>query len=331
MRKIGIIILAVMMIWVLPISMNSCSTISQRVNASTVDPGTTYLICGFDDAAGNTDVIILLNYSKTSNRVSILQIPRDTYFEFNNQRKINSIYPSMIASGADGNASIASLSSLLGDALGINIDEYIGIKTDSLVMLVDSLGGVEINLTQPMDIKDANGNIILSLQNGKNNIDGKEALMFVRSRNGYATADLGRIDAQKVFLSALLSKMRSTGVRELTGALSILEKNSVHSLSFKDLLDVVLSSRKKSEDTTVKYASIPGKALQSASGEWYFSIDKASAAALLSKLGFVYISDFDKDKVFLNENDKNFTEIYYSDKISYRIYDEKSLSEISIK
>ena len=39
----------------------------------------TYLVLGLDDAAQNADVIMLLSYIPCENRVSFVQIPRDTY------------------------------------------------------------------------------------------------------------------------------------------------------------------------------------------------------------------------------------------------------------
>ena len=52
----------------------------------------TVLCLGLDDAAANTDVILLLTLDPERQTVSVLQIPRDTYFSSKTpQNKINQL------------------------------------------------------------------------------------------------------------------------------------------------------------------------------------------------------------------------------------------------
>ena len=47
---------------------------------------------------------------------------------------------------------------------------------------------------------------------GCHNLSGTQAIAFVRDRHSFATSDLQRIQDQRAFLSALLSKATSPGV-----------------------------------------------------------------------------------------------------------------------
>ncbi len=91
---------------------------------------------------------------------------------------------------------------------GLRIDHYMGIGFGGFVHVVDAIGGVRICLKQPLTDPCAG----LHLKAGCQVLSGDEALGFVRSRHTYATQDLQRIQNQRLFLSALLRKLTSTGV-----------------------------------------------------------------------------------------------------------------------
>ena len=77
----------------------------------------TFLVCGLDDAAENTDAIIIFKYDAKKNVASFLQIPRDTYFRYSdNIEKLNSVYSSLKAKGYDSKSAMQILSNTLSDA-----------------------------------------------------------------------------------------------------------------------------------------------------------------------------------------------------------------------
>ena len=68
---------------------------------------------------------------------------------------------------------------------------------------MDSVGGVEMDI--PQDIKDKNSGA--DFKKGKQTLDGKQALAFVRNRHaGTGDSDLGRTKNQQKFLAALASQ-----------------------------------------------------------------------------------------------------------------------------
>jgi LCP family protein required for cell wall assembly len=100
------------------------------------------------------------------------------------------------------------------EAIGIPVDQYLEINFVSFGKLVDAVGGITIDFPYPA-VDDQSG---LSIANsGPNHLNGAQALAYVRSRyytemvNGKwrvdGTADIGRTERQRVFLTALMSEV----------------------------------------------------------------------------------------------------------------------------
>ena len=74
--------------------------------------------------------------------------------------------------------------------------------------MVDSLGGIEV--CSKKDIDDPNSHLVMSA--GVHTLDGVDALKYVRTRDFDGMGDLGRMQRQQQFMSAVLRKVTSTGV-----------------------------------------------------------------------------------------------------------------------
>ncbi|MGH3286715.1 MAG: LCP family protein, partial [Streptosporangiaceae bacterium] len=94
------------------------------------------------------------------------------------------------------------------NATGLKIDHYMGIGFGGMVAVVNQIGGVPICLKTA--IHDSYSGVNLSA--GCHNLNGDQALAFVRDRHSFATEDLQRIQDQRAFLAALLNKATSPGV-----------------------------------------------------------------------------------------------------------------------
>ena len=154
---------------------------------------------GFDEGTLNSDSIMLLHMG--SGRPVLISIPRDSYVDIpgHGWNKIN-------AALAYGGASL--LIQTVEDVTGLKIDHYMGIGFGGLVAVVNQIGGVQICLKTA--INDSYSGVHLSA--GCHNLNGNQALAFVRDRHSFATDDLQRIQDQRAFLSALLNKATSPGV-----------------------------------------------------------------------------------------------------------------------
>ena len=154
---------------------------------------------GFDKGTLNSDSIMLLHMG--SGRPVLISIPRDSYVNIpgHGYNKIN-------AALAYGGASL--LTPTVENVTGLKIDHYMGIGFGGLVAVVNKIGGVRICLKTA--INDSYSGVHLSA--GCHNLNGDQALSFVRDRHSFATEDLQRIQDQRAFLSALLNKATSPGV-----------------------------------------------------------------------------------------------------------------------
>ncbi|KQX86338.1 MULTISPECIES: LCP family protein [Streptomyces] len=89
---------------------------------------------------------------------------------------------------------------------GVRIDHYMEINFAGFKDLVDAIGGVTIEVDEPIHDK-ASG---LDLAAGSHKLDGTESLAYVRTRHGVGDgSDLGRIGLQQQFLFALLTEIKS--------------------------------------------------------------------------------------------------------------------------
>jgi LCP family protein required for cell wall assembly len=154
---------------------------------------------GFDKGTLNSDSIMLLHIG--SGRSVLISIPRDSYVDIpgHGWNKIN-------AALAYGGANL--LIRTVENVTGLKIDHYMGIGFGGLVAVVNKIGGVPICLKTALN--DPYSGVHLAA--GCHNLNGDQALSFVRDRHSFATQDLQRIQDQRAFLSALLKKATSPGV-----------------------------------------------------------------------------------------------------------------------
>lgn len=190
---------------------------SVALPASTLtSAGTNWLIVGSDSRGGLTraqidqlhlgtqganasDSLMLLHMG--TGRPVLISIPRDSYVPIpgHGQDKIN-------AALAIGGPTL--LVQTVESVTGLRIDHYMGIGFEGLAGVVNQVGGVRICL--PNALHDSYSGV--NLKAGCQNLSGTQAVAFVRDRHSFATSDLRRIQDQRAFLSALLSKATSPGV-----------------------------------------------------------------------------------------------------------------------
>ena len=91
---------------------------------------------------------------------------------------------------------------------GIRLDHYTEIGFGGFASVVDSVGGVE--LCPPKAIKDKKSG--LNVKAGCQEMDGATALGYVRARYFDPKGDLGRVERQQEFLSAIFKESSSPGV-----------------------------------------------------------------------------------------------------------------------
>ena len=170
-----------------------------------------FLFVGQDRIALNTDVIMLISFNTTKNTINVLQIPRDTYIEADGYSgKINGMYANYyLNNGYDVRRSLRMFADRLEKSLCLKIHNVCHINLDGVVAIVDALGGVDVNVPNTITFYNETKMQWVTLNKGMNHLDGSNAENFIRHRATYLNADIGRIDAQKVFVSAFIQKVKN--------------------------------------------------------------------------------------------------------------------------
>ena len=269
-----------------------------------------FLVLGVDRAAGLADTIMVVSMS-TSGDISIVQIPRDTYVNYlGRDAKINSVY---LQSGAE------ALRSLIGASLCINVDYTMIIGTEAFRNAVDAIGGVEVDVPADMDYEDPYQDLYIHIKAGRQLLDGSSAEGFVRYRSGYSGGDLDRIDAQKIFIKALIEKLRddiglSDALRIAESVLPSLDTD----ISSGDCLWFlrILLSEGLSGSEKLTMLTFPGKAVYSDElKQSFYVIGREAAIQTVNTYLNVYDSDitdevFDSGRIFVRADDEDFERIY---------------------
>ena len=285
------------------------------------------LMLGSDEASGLYDMMMIMSYNMTQQSVSVVQIPRDTYLEYTsgNYRKING---AIAALGGE-----KQFCEFLSDAMCISIDNYFSIDLDAMGEIVDVLGGIEINIPFDMNYDDPEQALFIHLKKGKTMLDGDMARQFVRYRSGYTDGDVGRIDAQKIFLAALVNKLKSdTSFFELTEVITSVIDDVKTDMSISNIISLARQAFSIQADK-IRFVTLAGEGtIASKSGASYYVISCPAAIRIVNEfLGARANSDnFDKDRLFLNERYDSFGEIYYRD-IDFQVYDANSLVSYGIE
>ncbi|WP_367042579.1 LCP family protein [Streptomyces sp. Je 1-332] len=191
--------------------------------------GTNYLIVGSDSREGmsdqdkkdlhtgsaegkRTDSMMILHVADDGGN-TMISLPRDSnvtipsfkgaesgklYPNQGRQTKLNAAYaedgPELLVRTVEYNT-------------GLKIDHYAEIGFGGFAKIVDAVGGVEMDI--PEGFKDEKSGA--DFEAGKQTLDGKEALAFVRTRYALKGSDLDRTKNQQKFLAALANQAATPG------------------------------------------------------------------------------------------------------------------------
>ena len=272
----GVLALLLLSVSILLFAEKDGSAVDQATLLSQDQGSLRILVAGTDRASGLADVLMLVSVDRDTGEVCILQLPRDTYGQYTDRsyRKLNGICRTL--------GSMEKAKDFLSRSMGISIDRYVLLSPDAFRSAVDAVGGVELTLTEPMDYNDPAQGLSIHLPAGRQTLDGKAAEYFVRYRSDYVRGDLGRMDAQKQFLAALLGKVRETMSVLTLGKLAVTMLDEVETdLSVSEVMTLagaVFSSTAEK----VLFVTAPGTdVIGENSGASYYVLSKPSMEKLL--------------------------------------------------
>ena len=314
-------------------AMFASSSLLDRPAAEAVEEGlltakdkSTIMIMGVDereDDVGRSDTLMIATVDPKKNQAALLSIPRDTRVKINGHGwdKINAAY-------AYGGEKLTQRT--VEDFLGVNMDHYIIINTHAFQKIIDAIGGIDIDVEKRMyyeDPWDDNGGLVIDLRPGKQHMDGKTAVTYVRFRD--EEGDIGRIKRQQKFMKACMDKITSPAIiPKLPSVIKEVLSSVKTDLSMRQLLEFA-GTLKESQKNGLKTDMVPGRPLYiSGISYWIPDVEKLRTT-LASTLGITLSGNAKTNleraaKEYENSIPANATEVPASD--HSRMSDTKSSS-----
>lgn len=265
----------------------------------------TVLFLGRDYDSNRTDAVVCISFDFKAGTVSTLQIPRDTYINSNGYTgRLNGLLPryrgQAIEDGAADptDAGIKSLIKHIKTDFGVHCNSYIFMDSNAVATITDALGGVKLDIPTDIDYTDTARGIDLHLKAGTQTLNGTQASQFVRYRKGYPQSDIGRINAQKLYVAAMLEKLQ--GYASATAAVKLVEALAgtvKTNLTPEEILRLATALCTVSPSDVVMY-TLPGDGV-TVNGGSYYGVFAAPLASILENgfgtvlsVGSLGITDF---------------------------------------
>ncbi|HEX6547419.1 MAG TPA: LCP family protein [Candidatus Dormibacteraeota bacterium] len=212
-------------------------------------PFTVLLLGSDDDSKFQSDRVltqsmILVRVVPETKSVTMLSIPRDLWVPLPNgsKGKIDAAY-----SEGGAHSAIQAVES----NFHVKVDDYVWVGLQGLVNVINKLGGVDVNVSNPVmddfypaDIGTTNpyGYYRVAVLPGPQHLDGIHALQYVRSRHGDLREDFGRSFRQQQVLLALKAQaghLNAASLPEIASALNGEVKTSMGLDRIRQLLPLV--------------------------------------------------------------------------------------------
>lgn len=146
-----------------------------------------------DEQVSRSDVIMLVTVNEERTKASVVSLPRDSWVDIpgRGKDKINASY-------AFGGPPL--LIQTVENLTRVRVDHFAVIDFVGFQAMTDAVGGIEVNAREPTS------NYGITIERGINQLDGREALAYVRERKNLPGGDLDRAKRQQNVLRALLNK-----------------------------------------------------------------------------------------------------------------------------
>lgn len=149
-----------------------------------------------DNQTLNSDTIMLVTVDPFNEKVLLTSIPRDTYVQLTCTNEFDKLTH---ASSFNDECLINTVETLLDT----KINYFIRFDFNSVIDLVDDLGGIYIDIESDFCGQDENDKKeSMCFKKGNNKLNGKETLSYIRERKSFSNGDYARTEhQQKVVLS----------------------------------------------------------------------------------------------------------------------------------
>ena len=163
-----------------------------------------FMLIGIDDI-GSSDSMILFSVDKVHHKLKMISIARDSYLmipEFGIRCKAAYSYNWGGAKMTVG---------MINRNFALNVEDYITVGLDQLAAIIDSIDGIDVELTD-QDVSFLRSRYsYLDLHSGKCHLDGAAAATYSRNRSD---SEANRTGRQRAVISAIMLKVRKMPLSE---------------------------------------------------------------------------------------------------------------------
>lgn len=222
---------------------------------------------GASDSAYRSDSIILARIDTQNKKVTLVSIHRDTKTDLgeNGTQKINAAY-------SIGGA--AYMTEVVSEFAGVPISHYAEVDFEQLTSIVDTLGGIEVDV--PTDVVDSYSGA--NIQAGVQTLNGGQALALCRARHAYddyGDGDSYRAANQRAVIGAIVKKVLSSDAATMASTVSQLADCVTTDLDAQTILALATEFRGMNTATDIMSGMNPTTSSYTDNIWWEISDDTA--------------------------------------------------------
>lgn len=188
---------------------------------------------GLNKSASNGDSLILMSFNPSTLNVTMVSIPRDSYVPISCRNNRES---KITHAGWYGTSCMVDT---IENFLDVEIDYYLKMNFQGVVSLVNTLGGVEVDV--PKDLCTDNSNRVgkVCIKKGLQTLNGEEALVLARNRYDLARGDFDRSDNQQLLIKAMLNKVKEVNsIEQVQNILNTISNNMDTNMTTNQILSL---------------------------------------------------------------------------------------------
>ncbi len=228
------------------------------------------LLLGVDereDDRGRSDTMVVMTINPATESTKMVSIPRDTYTEIVGRGTTDKINHAYAFGGIEMSMDTTE------NLLDIPIDYVVQVNMEGFEDIVDAVDGVTVNNSLAFD----------GFQEGEIELNGEEALDYVRMRYEDPRGDFGRQDRQKQVIQGVMKKGASiNSLWNYKDIFDALGQNVRTNMTFDEMVDV----QRNYQDAVmnVDQMIVEDGYGETINGIWYYMMDDAELAEIQSTL-----------------------------------------------
>lgn len=245
-----------------------------------------------DHAGWRSDVMIIAAINTRTKAIKLVSIPRDTYTKVNKvnadgeiaSTQNNKINAAFAFGGGPSKYSYQNAVAAVRHLMkGIPIHGYAGVDMDGFSELIDSMGGVTLEITDDMSKRDPD----FPAKGTTATLSGDQALKYVRERYTTAGGDTGRSRRQRELLTAILATGQKQGmVAFATKCLATMSDDVTTSLSFDQIITLAAIAG-GTDLSTLESITLDGENGRSESNASIFRVNEEKLESLILDIWMV--------------------------------------------